>query len=123
MELKKLGVPVLVDILGDRIKHRITYVTDKELINFAKEYDLDYVGLSYVNDAEEIRKFRERLDGKRIKVIAKIKTEEGYNNREEIIKEGDMIMIDRGDQTVSIGFEKVPFAQMKAVEDCNRLDK
>ncbi len=32
MELKKLGVPVLVDILGDRIKHRITYVTDKELI-------------------------------------------------------------------------------------------
>ena len=97
MELQKLGVPVLVDIPGDRVKHRITYVTDKELINFVKKYDLDFVGLSYVNDAEEIRKFREKLDGKRIKVIAKIETEEGYKNREEIIKEGDMIMIDRGD--------------------------
>lgn len=123
MELQKLGVPVLVDIPGDRVKHRITYVTDKELINFVKKYDLDFVGLSYVNDAEEIRKFREKLDGKRIKVIAKIETEEGYKNREEIIKEGDMIMIDRGDLTMSIGFEKVPFAQMKVVEDCNRLGK
>tara|TARA_B100002003_G_C14056667_1_gene508809 strand:- start:101 stop:811 length:711 start_codon:yes stop_codon:yes gene_type:complete len=123
LELKDLEVPVLVDIPGNRKKHRIAYVTDEELINFTNKYNLDYVGLSYVINAEEIREFKQKLNGERIKVVAKIENEEGYNNREEIIKEADIIMIDRGDLTTSIGFEKVPFAQMEIVMDCNRLNK
>jgi len=121
-ELRQLGVKILVDIPGNRKKTKFSYIQDDDLINFAIENKMDYVGVSYVSNANEIKDIRKTLNGNHLKIVAKIETKEGFENREEIIKEADKILIDRGDLGTSIGFEKVPYCQVEILKDCVRLN-
>lgn len=122
-ELKEKNIPILVDLPGSRTKNKHMYVTDEDLIQFAINNKLDYVGLSYVKNAEEVRKLKDVLNPFNIKVIAKIENKEGFENRMEIIKEADKILIDRGDLGTSIGFENVPRHQIEILKSCNMLNK
>ena len=55
---------------------------------------------------------KNRLDQHGIKVIAKIETKEALENREEIIKFAEGILIDSGDLGNVMGYEKVPKSQI-----------
>ncbi len=122
-ELKDIGVQILVDVPGERKKDKLGYVTDDELIQFAIDNRLDYIGLSYVKNAEDIKKVREKLGGSNVRIIAKIENGEAVQNREEIIKESDKVLIDRGDLGTDIGFEKVPRVQSLIIESAKMLGK
>jgi len=122
-ELKDYGIPILVDIPGTRIKKKIDYIEDEDLINFSIEHKVNYVGISYVKNAQEVINLKNRLNQHGIKVIAKIETKEALENREEIIKAADGILIDRGDLGTAIGYEKVPKGQISILEDCKKYDK
>ena len=122
-ELRDYNIPILVDIPGTRLKKKIDYVNDNDLINFSIENKVDYIGISYVKNAQEVIDIKDKLNLYRIKIIAKIETKEGLENREEIIKAADLIMIDRGDLGNSIGYEKVPKSQILILTDCQKYDK
>ena len=86
----------------------------------------DYVAVSFVrrrSDVEEIRNLLDKNGGEDIKIIAKIESQEGIDNIDEILEVADGIMVARGDMAVEIPFEQVPIVQKEFVKKCNALGK
>lgn len=94
-------------------------ITKKDIADmvFGSTQDIDYVGLSFVQTAEDIRDLRRRLKNlnSNVRVIAKIETKLAVDNLESIIEETDAVMIARGDLAVETPAESVPIVQRKIV--------
>jgi pyruvate kinase len=56
-------------------------------------------------------------------LIAKIETEKGYENRKYILDVADGIMVARGDLGLQMKIEKVPAAQKRLIQLCNKRGK
>ena len=109
-----------VNLPGIRVNLPAITEKDRRDIHFAMEQELDYIALSFVRKAEDIRELREVLGDKanKIKVIAKIEDQEGVSNLEEIIDEADGVMVARGDLGVEINVELLPNVQRRMVRLC-----
>jgi pyruvate kinase len=102
----------------------VATLTEKDLadLDWTKNHDLAYVGLSFVRTAEDIRRLREELDrrGSRAKIIAKIEKPQAVRNLEAIVAETDAVMIARGDLGVELDVIRVPEIQKHIIETCRR---
>ncbi|MEQ8239723.1 MAG: pyruvate kinase [Cyclobacteriaceae bacterium] len=102
-------------------------MTEKDIedLDFAMQFNLEWVALSFVRKAEDIIDIKKRLDaaGVTTKVVAKIEKPEALKNIDEIIAATDAIMVARGDLGVEIPGEHVPLAQKRIVQKCNKLGK
>ncbi len=98
---------------------------DLEDLKFGLSLDLDWVALSFVRKADDIRQLKKIISdsGNETKVVAKIEKPEALRNIDEIIEETDAIMVARGDLGVEIPMHKVPIWQKKIVEKCNQAGK
>lgn len=97
-------------------------------IDWGATKDFDYLAISFVQTAEDIRTARKVMAerGHTAKLIAKIETKkavESRENLEEIVKEVDGIMIARGDMATEAGAEVVPIAQRQLLELCREYGK
>jgi pyruvate kinase len=110
-----------------RTKISIATVTEKDYrdIEFAIKHNVEWLALSFVRSADDIRFLKEliRLKNGKSRVIAKIEKQEALNNIDEIIEAADAIMVARGDLGVEIPMEDVPSWQKKIVKKCNRQAK
>jgi pyruvate kinase len=102
-------------------------VTEKDWhdLDWGLEHSVDYVALSFVRTAEEIRSIKEYIkkSGKRdIRVIAKIEKPEAVNNIREIIEVSDGIMIARGDMGVELPAPRVPRIQQEIIRLCWQMN-
>ncbi len=90
---------------------------DREDLAYGSTQDLDYVALSFVQSAEDIRDLRKRLKNlnSTAMVIAKIETKAAVDNLQSIIEETDAVMIARGDLAVETPAESVPIVQRQAI--------
>ncbi len=80
---------------------------DQELIRIANIFHLEYVGLSFVRSAENVREAKALLaDG--IKVISKIETKDAVNDIDQILPLVEYILVDRGDLSTDIGIMNIP---------------
>ena len=95
-------------------------LTDKDLadLEFALSQDVDYIGLSFVQRADDIRMLRERLRGGAL-IVAKIEKDTALENIESILSLTDAVMVARGDLGVELPFEQVPIAQKKIIQLAN----
>lgn len=102
-------------------------VTEKdwEDIQFCIEHDIDFIALSFVRTAKEVKNIRQYLEQKQksIHLIAKIEKAEAIENLEEIMKYVDGLMVARGDLGVEIGNENVPIAQKKIIQMARKMGK
>lgn len=73
---------------------------DREMITFARENDVDYVGISFVEGADHVAAIRGLIEKSPLSIVAKVENQAGLNNMNEIIRAADMVMIDRGDLAV-----------------------
>ncbi len=99
---------------------------DRKDILFGIEHKFDFIGISFVREAEDILKVRKILKekrGEKISLIAKIEKQEALNNIDEIIQVADGIMIARGDLGVEIPLQKVPLVQKTIIRKCNLVGK
>jgi pyruvate kinase len=98
---------------------------DREDIEFALSKDVDYIAMSFVRSADDIRELRwlMRHLGKDAGVIAKIEKHEALENIEEIINVCEGIMVARGDLGVETPAEEVPFHQKRIIKLCNKASK
>ncbi len=105
-------------------------LTPKDLadIDWGVTRDFDYVALSFIQCADDIRKLRALLQekGSTARIIAKIETKkavESDETLEEIVKATDAVMVARGDMAVEAGAEIVPVVQRKLVTLCRKHSK
>ena len=93
---------------------------DKDDLKFIVEHKLDFVALSFVRKASDIRELRELAGDADIRIIAKIEKPEAVDELEEILDVTDAIMIARGDLGVEIPIQEVPAVQKFILERCSR---
>jgi len=93
---------------------------DKADLTFALEHRVDWVCLSFVRSAQDIRKLKELIasQGGKAKVIAKIEKPEALNCIEEIISATDGVMVARGDLGVETPYQRVPVIQKMLIDQC-----
>ncbi|MDQ7026059.1 MAG: pyruvate kinase [Anaerolineae bacterium] len=98
---------------------------DKGDIEFALKMDTDYIAMSFVRSADDIRQLRWMMNffGGDAGVIAKIEMAEALENIEAIIELCDGIMVARGDLGVETPAENVPFEQKRIIKLCNKAGK
>lgn len=98
---------------------------DREDILFGVEQGVDFIALSFVREANDVRELKTLLGDKagKIKIISKIEDQEGLKNLDEIIQESDGIMVARGDLGVEIDFEELPNVQRHILKRCHQFGK
>ncbi|MDA3861128.1 MAG: pyruvate kinase [Melioribacteraceae bacterium] len=98
---------------------------DKANLEFALQYRIDYIALSFVRSAKDIVQLKNWLKerGYEKPIIAKIEKPEAVENFEEILKVADVIMVARGDLGVEIEPQLVPAIQKKIIRRCNQVGK
>jgi pyruvate kinase len=94
-------------------------LTEKDLIDleFALELGADFVALSFVRAADDIRGLRELLNAadSTALIIAKIEKAEAVEELEAIVGASDAVMVARGDLGVEIGPAAVPLVQKRII--------
>lgn len=101
---------------------------DKEDLFFALDGQVDWVAMSFVRTASEVRALKDLIDrrvgiGLSVPVIAKVEKPEAVENIDEIIEAADGIMIARGDLGIETSPEEVPLIQKRIIAKCNRAGK
>lgn len=94
---------------------------DRQLIQLANQYHLDYVGLSFVRSAANIHEAKELLAAG-IQVISKIETLDAVEKINEILPLVDYILVDRGDLSTDIGILQIPRYQKYIIEKAQYYD-
>ncbi len=110
------------------IKLKISAITDKDRrdLQFAYDHGLDYVALSFVRDADDVKELIEVMlttHGRKIPIIAKIEKPEAFRHIEGIIAVADTIMVARGDLGVETSPQDVPLMQKAIIRQCNIAGK
>ena len=103
------GVAVSVPALSEK---------DKEDLRWGLAAGADFIALSFVRSAEDIKDVHAIMDevGIRRPVIAKIEKPQAVANLQEIVDAFDGIMVARGDLGVELPIEDVPLVQKRCIE-------
>ena len=114
-----------VNLPGIRVNLPAITQKDTKDILFGLERDVDFIALSFVREAEDIRQLKALMGDRvgRVKTIAKIEDQEGVRNVDEIIREADGVMVARGDLGVEINLEDLPNVQRAIVRKCAEQGK
>ncbi len=98
---------------------------DEEDMKWGAENGVDFVAISFVQSANDIKRAREILKkyGSTAQVIAKIEKFDAVENIDEIIKESDGVMVARGDLGIEVPYYKVPSIQKKIIRKANAAAK
>lgn len=96
---------------------------DKKNLMFGLKEGIDFVALSFVSTADDIKKVKILLHELKmdIPIIAKIERPQAIKNIDSIIKVTDVIMIARGDMGVELGNHLVPSVQKMIIRKCNEV--
>lgn len=116
----ELGERKGINVPGVRVKLPFMSDKDREDIEFAVANQIDFIAASFVRTAEDILEVRRILEEHHadIDIIAKIESQEGVDNLEDIIKVADGVMVARGDLGVEIPAEEVPLVQKHIIKEC-----
>lgn len=93
---------------------------DYDGLGLAAKHSIDYVALSFVRSAQDIRVLRSEMKKRNIRarIVAKIETKRALDSLNEIIEETDGIMVARGDLAVEVAREQVPYWQKEIISRC-----
>ncbi|MCD6392487.1 MAG: pyruvate kinase, partial [Planctomycetes bacterium] len=100
-------------------------ITDRDwqCVNWAIEHKIEFLALSFVRTADEIRQLKDYIKkaGADIKVIAKIEKPQAVDHLESIIDASDIVLVARGDLGVEMDLAEVPLIQKRITHLCRRF--
>lgn len=114
-----------INVPGGTIGAAAITAKDKRDLAFGLKLGVDFIALSFVKDAADLRTLR-RLLGKTKNpplLIAKIERREAIENLEAIVQAADGLMVARGDLGLEVPAAQVPFLQKKIIALANRHAK
>jgi pyruvate kinase len=99
---------------------RLTTPTDRdlELAVAMAECDVDFLAISFVRSAEDLRIVRRLVGDHGPKLVAKIETSPAIAAMEEILEVADAVMVARGDLGIECPLEDVPHLQKQIIRRC-----
>ncbi len=92
---------------------------DHEDLRFALEHGVDYIGLSFVQRAEDVAEARAIAAG-RAWIMTKLEKPQALDNLDAILALSDCVMVARGDLGVELPPEEVPLAQKRIVREARQ---
>jgi pyruvate kinase len=94
-------------------------LTEKDVtdLEFGLEQDVDFVAVSFVRTAADVREVRAFLEraGASIPIVAKLERHEALDNLPAILGAVDAVMVARGDLGVDVPLENVPHIQKEII--------
>jgi pyruvate kinase len=102
----------------------IPALTEKDRIDlaFALDHGADYIGLSFVQRAEDVAEAKAIVAG-RAWVMTKLEKPQALENLDAILAASDAVMVARGDLGVELPPEEVPLAQKRIVRLARALGR
>src|SRR5262249_55565193 len=102
------GVPIPIPSLTRK---------DIEDLDFVLDLGVDYVALSFVRSAADVRDLKALIEqhGSPAHVIAKVEKAEAIDALDDVLTETDAVMVARGDLGVEIGAALVPLLQKRII--------
>ena len=121
----RLGSKRHINLPGIHVNLPSLTTKDKDDLRAGVKAGIDFVALSFVRQAEDIRGLRRFLDslGSTAQIISKIEDQAGVQNMEAIVGESDGIMVARGDLGIEIDYYKLPLVQTELVHACQAQGK
>lgn len=102
-------------------------LTEKDLkdLKFALSLNVEWIALSFVRDAKDIKELRGLINKKKkhARIIAKIEKPEAIDDIDRIISESDGIMVARGDLGIEVPYQDVPILQKMMIKKCLKSAK
>ena len=120
-----IGSKKNVNVIGIHPDIPVLSEQDKKDIEFGIKIGVDFIAASFISSASDvvsILRFIEPFNSK-VRVIANIENEEGLDDIEDIIEVASGVMVARGDLGVQLATERIPLAQKKIIQACNRAGK
>lgn len=119
MEARAENMHVLLPRKGINLPGRILPLPaltakDKKDLKIALKLDFDWIALSFVQTADDVREAQNLIKGK-AKLMVKLEKPSALEQLEEIIELSDGVMLARGDLGVEIPIEQVPSTQKRVV--------
>jgi pyruvate kinase len=95
---------------------------DREDLLWAVGAGVDFIGLSFVRRAADVRELRDELNRLKspARIIAKIEKPQAVAALDDIIRESDAVMVARGDLGVEIDVARVPTVQKDIIARCQQ---
>ena len=114
-----------VNLPGVKLSVAAMSPADWRHAEWAAGAEADFVSLSFVRSAVEVKLLKEllRTRGSRARVVAKIEKREALDNLESIVDAADAVMVARGDLGVEIDVAGTPMVQKQIIRACQRYQK
>jgi pyruvate kinase len=109
-----------INLPGIRVSLPSVTSKDEKDAAFAAEQGIDFLALSFVQSAADVRSLKEllkRLDAS-LPIIAKIEKKGALDDIDAIIEEAYGVMVARGDLALEMSFQEVPVAQKRIIAKC-----
>eukprot|EP00002_Diphylleia_rotans_P038513 TRINITY_DN8784_c0_g1_i5.p1 TRINITY_DN8784_c0_g1~~TRINITY_DN8784_c0_g1_i5.p1 ORF type:complete len:374 (+),score=81.68 TRINITY_DN8784_c0_g1_i5:71-1192(+) len=100
-------------------------VTSKDVddIRFGIQQGVDFLGMSFIQNANAVLQIKTLLEDSRIQVFSKIESRGGLNNLDEILEHSDGATVARGDLGIEIPLEQIFSVQKLVIKLCNTVGK
>jgi pyruvate kinase len=114
-----------VNLPGVKLSVAAMSAADWQHAEWAAAAGVDFVSLSFVRSAVEVKLLKEllRTRGSLARVVAKIEKREAIDNLESIVDAADAVMVARGDLGVETDVASVPMVQKRIIRACQRYQK
>lgn len=114
-----------VNFPNTRLGIEVLTEKDKQDMLWGIENDVDFMAISFVQEATDMLKAREILvdNGGRAQLYAKIEKFDAIENIDAILEASDGIMVARGDLGIEVPFYEVPALQKMIIRKANAASK
>lgn len=114
-----------INLKGGGLSAAALTAVDKQNIKLAAELEADFLAVSFVRSAKDVREARELFEaaGGRGLIVAKIERVEAVDDIDSIIDATDVIMVARGDLGVEMGYAELTGIQKKLIRKTRKQHK
>jgi pyruvate kinase len=114
-----------INLPGVRVS--LPALTDQDLADVALglELGVDYLALSFVREAADIRQLRQVIarSSRPPGIIAKVENQFAVRNLDDILAEADAVMVARGDLGIECPYQELALIQREIVKACLRIGR
>ena len=111
-----------VNVPGVKLPISALTAKDREDLKLAEKLGADFIGLSFVQQPEDLLELRKLMTSE-AQIISKIEKPSAIEHLTEIVALSDAVMVARGDLGVEVSTEMVPVLQRRIVDLCRSTGK